>query len=469
MIIVKDAIQFVFSIALFINALLFIPQAMRIVKEKSAKGVSLLTFLGLLLIQFTIVLHGIITRDYLLIVGYIVSMTTCGAVVILVVYYNKRKSEDHDLSGYDILNQLPCHIYWKNKEGVFLGCNTSNWEDFKLKSLSDFKGKTDYDILPEEEANKISLIDNKIIKTGIPEVVEEQVTSDNGKTTYLSHKVPLKNKRDEIIGILGVSCDVTEKNKNIINQLKTLENIIAVMPGNVYWLNKEGIYLGCNDNQAKLIGLSSRKDIVGKRNVEIPGFLIPEVLDKYNRKVIETGESITVEEPAVLPNGTKAMFLSSKVPLHNANNEIIGIIGISIDITERKKQEEELRKAKEEAEKSNKIKRDFISNMEHDIRTPFVGIYGMIDILAKQEEDPEKKSILHDVALCAKELMDYCDGILDFSRIESESFPIVSKSFALRKIVDSVATIETIAAKNKQLSLSLEYDDQLPKVGSGDI
>lgn len=75
---------------------------------------------------------------------------------------------------------------------------------------------------------------------------------------------------------------------------------------------------------------------------------------------------------------------------------------------------------------------------------------------------------MHDVAICAKELMDYCDGILDFSRIESESFPIVSKSFTLRKLVDSVITIETIAAKNKELDLSLQYDSQLPIAVIGD-
>ena len=180
MILAKDAIELVFSAALFINALLFIPQILRLLREKSAKGVSLLTFLGLLLIQFTIVLHGIITHDHLLVVGYMASMLTCGSVVVLVFLYNKHKSADHDLSGYDILNQLPCHIYWKDREGVFLGCNSSNWKDFNLRSLADYKGKTDYDILSEDEAYKIRMVDDRELKSGNIEVVEEEVTSTHG-------------------------------------------------------------------------------------------------------------------------------------------------------------------------------------------------------------------------------------------------------------------------------------------------
>jgi MtN3 and saliva related transmembrane protein len=87
--ILKDTIEFIFSIALFINALLFIPQAFRIIKERSAAGVSLVTFGGFLLIQLTVVLHAIIEADELLLFGYLFSMLTCGAVVILTLIYRK--------------------------------------------------------------------------------------------------------------------------------------------------------------------------------------------------------------------------------------------------------------------------------------------------------------------------------------------------------------------------------------------
>ncbi len=464
----KEIVQFVFSAALFINALLFIPQAIKIVKEKTTKDVSLTTFLGFLLIQLAIVFHGIIVQDYLLIFGYAASMITCGTVVALILFYGKKEAGNCEITAAEILERLPGHVYWKDKNCVLLGCNTNNWRDFGQKSLADFVGKTDYDLFSKEEADQLRVIDEEVMRTDKIKVIEEHVTSITGKTIYLTHKIPLKNRKNQIMGVLGISMDVTEKSKETITKLETLEKIIAVMPGNVYWLDKFGTYQGCNDNQAQLIGLRSRKEIVGKRNIEIPGFLIPTVLDKHNETVITTGKKLSVEEPAILPNGEDAIFLSNKVPLFNDDNEVIGMVGISLDITERKEHEEAIRKAKEEAEKSSQAKADFISNMEHDIRTPFVGIYGTLNILAQQEPDQEKKSILEEVSTCAKELMDYCNDILDFSKIEAEAFPIVSKNFDLREVIDSSMKIESVVAKNKKLDLSLDFDQKLPRIIIGD-
>ena len=92
MVIIKETVELIFSVALFINALLFIPQSVRILKEKTAKGVSFVTFMGLLLIQFAIVLHGIITHDTILILGYVVSMITTGSVVMLIFIYRNKTS-----------------------------------------------------------------------------------------------------------------------------------------------------------------------------------------------------------------------------------------------------------------------------------------------------------------------------------------------------------------------------------------
>lgn len=87
--ILHNVINLVFSLALFINAALFIPQALKIFREKTAKGVSLLTFGGFLLIQFTVVLHGLIIHDLILVLGYVLSMITCGAVFFLALLYRR--------------------------------------------------------------------------------------------------------------------------------------------------------------------------------------------------------------------------------------------------------------------------------------------------------------------------------------------------------------------------------------------
>jgi two-component system aerobic respiration control sensor histidine kinase ArcB len=396
---INEVIEYLFGAALFVNALLFIPQAMTIFKQKTSAGLSLVTFLGFLLIQFAVVLHGIINADYLLLVGYLLSMVTCSLVVVLILAYKKPK-QDFEVGGIslqEILEQFPEHVYWKDKDLNLIGSNTNNWRDFGAKSLSDYKGKTDYDILPKEEANTVRMFDKEIIKNGQPKVVEEKLTTLNGeKVLYLSHKAPLKNKHGKIVGILGISIDITNAKQEMTDRLKMLENIIAIMPGNVYWMNREGVYLGCNDNEAKHVGLSSRKEIIGKRNIDIPEFIMPEVLDPVNKKVMEEGKSIHLEEPAILHDGTTGTFLSSKVPLYDDRGNVTGMVGISIDITKEKQAQKAL-------EAANNSRLGFISTASHEVRGPVSNVILLENFLEKNiaelQDLLQKDKYLSDTAI----------------------------------------------------------------------
>ena len=128
--------------------------------------------------------------------------------------------------------------------------------------------------------------------------------------------------------------------------------------------------------------------------------------------------------------------------------------------------EAELRIAKEKAEEANRLKMEFIQNMEHDIRTPFSGIFGLASTLLRREQDEKKKEYLSYITQSAKELLDYCNGILDFSKIEFGE-PIVSKRFNLTEAIERVTNMELAAAKNKNLSLTYELIDT-PKYLLGD-
>ncbi|MCD6044866.1 MAG: Uncharacterized protein K0R48_29 [Gammaproteobacteria bacterium] len=80
-----------FTISLVVNAALFIPQIMRILKSKDAKEVSFITFFGFWLIQLATTLHGFLNRDYLLAFGTLASMVTCGTVIWLIILYRAKK------------------------------------------------------------------------------------------------------------------------------------------------------------------------------------------------------------------------------------------------------------------------------------------------------------------------------------------------------------------------------------------
>jgi MtN3 and saliva related transmembrane protein len=87
MTIVKDTVEVFFAISLFFNAILFIPQAIKIHKRKNAEGVSLLTFSGFNLIQFFTILHALLVKDHILLIGFLLSFITCGYVTFLIIKY----------------------------------------------------------------------------------------------------------------------------------------------------------------------------------------------------------------------------------------------------------------------------------------------------------------------------------------------------------------------------------------------
>ena len=461
---INYVIEGVFSLALFINALLFIPQILKIVKDKSAQHVSLLTFLGLFLIQLTIVLHGFVKQDLLLVVGYIISMITCGTVVVLIFRYSKKSP--YTEKGFDIIeicDLLPCNIYVKDAAGRFIYTNKRNTETCSTSPLYALIGKTDYDVFNKSEADKIRLIDEEVVRTGKGRVVEELVTLKGENRLYLSHKIPHYNENNETIGILGVSFDITDIKEKELDRLDMLENIIAVMPWNVYWMDKGLTYRGCNNNQAKVIGFSNRKEIVGKTNTEIGGFLIPEVLDEINTKVIHEGKTITAEEPAILPNGSKGIFLSTKVPIFNRKKEIMGLVGISVDITDRKKMEASLKQAKEKSEEFNQLKSQFIENMQHDLRSPASGVTQALAYLREVEKDPEKLDVVKVGLGSSEALMSLLNEIVESSK-KDYSNPVLDEPIKIEPILESVYRLNAASAKMKHLKFHYRIDKKIPKV-----
>ena len=87
----KDIIEIGFELGLFINALLFLPQIIQLLRVKDAKGLSLLTFGGFSLMQLFVILHGVVAKDSLLAIGYLFSLATCGTLTALIIYYKLTK------------------------------------------------------------------------------------------------------------------------------------------------------------------------------------------------------------------------------------------------------------------------------------------------------------------------------------------------------------------------------------------
>lgn len=245
------------------------------------------------------------------------------------------------------------------------------------------------------------------------------------------------------------------------NQLPDLEEIIALMPGNIYWKDRNGVYLGCNDSAAELIHLKNRHEVIGKTLYDIAPRPIAEEITRIDDEIMSSGRESCVEEDAFDLKDDEATYFTRKVPLRNKSGDVIGLVGISIDITERKRYERELKAAKEKAESANKAKSEFIMNMSHDIRTPFSGILGLSQFLADKETDTEKKDFLNSIVESAENLLTLLNEVIHLASLEQDAEDQISR-FDLKAIVDDIYKTMIPVTKQKGLDLILTIDPSLP-------
>ncbi|AUH74040.1 PAS domain-containing sensor histidine kinase [Legionella sainthelensi] len=373
----------------------------------------------------------------------------------------------------NIIKTLPGSIYWKDKEGRYLGCNDTMLEMVGMKSVI---GKTDFDMPWVESAETIRNNDLRVMALNSALEMEETATlADGQQVTVLTKKTPLRDAQGNVIGIIGVSLNITHRKQreerllsNQENTQSTLENIIAHMPGHVYWKDKNGIYQGCNNRQAQSAGLQFGYEVIGKTDFDLPWEKEQaELIRKNDRQIMETGETEVIEE-IIQVKGKDAIFLSHKLPIRNKSGEIIGVLGMSVDITERKKIEAELNIAKEKAETANRAKTEFLENMRHDIRTPLTGIVGFSDIIKEEAQNPRLKEYADNLVASSHALLDFMDEVLEAIHVSSGEIPKVKKKFELQNILQHLIDLNKAKAFSKRLSLSLDFDKNIPKYLIGD-
>jgi len=256
-----------------------------------------------------------------------------------------------------------------------------------------------------------------------------------------------------------------------IDETLVLSEIISVIPYCIFWKNNRLVFQGCNLQFAQQFGYNDVKDIIGKTDNDFP-WSKNELKEKYNADdlyVIDTGNSLlNIEEEQIQMNGSIETLLVSKVPIKNRSGEIIGILGTYNNITHLKNIENSLRREKEKAEAASRAKTEFLGSISHDMKTPLVGIVSSADIIAYDQNMPEKARYFSTVISdSGKQLESFFTSCLDLSKMEMEEWASRSSVFSIKKLLDDVRSIYQPKAMSSHLGLQVEYDETLPQSVEG--
>ncbi|GGI23585.1 PAS domain S-box protein [Pedobacter mendelii] len=215
------------------------------------------------------------------------------------------------------------------------------------------------------------------------------------------------------------------------------------------------------------------------------GYTMPELIGKYTDKLFlseerseadrekwrnrEKGLGDAYEVETKDKKGNKKWWLISGAPRYNDKAELVGSIGIHLDITDQKVQETDLVEARIEAEQSAHSKEIFLANMSHEIRTPMNAIMSMSNQLAKTNLEPQQEFYLETIHTASKNLLVIINDILDLSKIDAGKLSLENIGFNLIDVLQNAMQVITHKGEEKGLDLNNFYfDGNIAKVLMGD-
>ncbi len=370
----------------------------------------------------------------------------------------KRYRMLFDLSRDAIMTLAPPS--WK-----FTSANLATIKLFKAKDETALTDKRPWDVSPEYQTEgelssvKAKRMVEKAMSGGTTffEWNHMRLNGDVFPASVLLSKIELDGKQQ----LQATVRDITER-KKAEEELRTSENkyktLLENLPQKIFLKDKELHYLSCNENYARDLNIKP-DEIVGKTDYD---FFPKELAEKYrtnDKRIITSGKIGDVEEKYI-EHRQERLVRTIKIPVRDEQNNLIGILGIFWDITDRKKAEEKTREAIE-------IKSEFTSMVSHELRTPLTAIKEGIAIVSDGSAgsvNDEQRDFLDTAKRNVDRLARLINDVLDFQKLEAGRVDFNIEEGNINEVVREVQKELVSLVKEKGLDFILKLDEKLPRI-----
>lgn len=307
---------------------------------------------------------------------------------------------------------------------------------------------------------------------GVPLRVNHQVT---GVLALQRHSGDCFTTSDQIVMVFAAShisnyMEHKRIEEALYQERSLLRTVIDNIPDQIFARDLDCRFTLNNLADAQIVGISNPAELLGKSDED---FYPHELAARYqadDRLVMETGQPLLArEEPSITADGQPRWTLTTKVPLRDSQDKVIGVVGIARDITERRRWENELKEAKQQAESANQSKSTFLANMSHEIRTPMNAILGFAQLL---QNDPrlssQQQHYVNTIHRSGEHLLALINDILEISKIEAGRMTLSPTVFRLPALIQDIETMFRVRTDARKLWFVVDIRPGIPEVVSAD-
>ena len=370
-----------------------------------------------------------------------------------------KASEMHQKA---LLRIIPDLIFTFTKDGVFKDVYTEDPGKLLLPT-DQIIGKPYSEVFSRALSEKFYTYLNKAVETNEMQVYNYKLDV-NGIVNYYETRL-LVSKENEVIAIIRDDTDNIVAERALKESEEKFRELAERTQDALVLISTTNEILYVSPNLISILGISPESytnnplDALKLIHQDDKHWIIPE-LNNYRKG---KQESLNLQFRVILEDGTQKWIWYRESTVFDEHDNPSRYAAVITDISASKIAEQELKIAKEEAEKASRSKSAFLANISHEIRTPMNAVLGFSDLLYSRINDPVLKGYLNSIKSSGNTLLNLLNDILDLSKIEAEKMSIIPSPINLFSVFDEIKHIFSLKALEKGLDYSFDIDKNIPE------